>query len=135
MVFVGVTPAAWADPKQDSTPVAASLLSTRVPSGPSANVQTPDGWTLRLASQDETQLPVVPLTTAVSSRDYIVGGTFIGSLRGTGEDRGIPDVGYDIGCGIDMTTSSRAHAGSVGHLTACASTRRSAAHSSGPWPG
>ena len=51
-------------------------------------------------------VPVAPLTTAVSSRDYIVGGTFTGSLTGPGEARGILEVGYDIGCGIDMTTSN-----------------------------
>jgi MspA len=72
----------------------------------SANLTTPDGWTLTLSSKDETALPVAPLTTAVSSRDYIVGGTFLGSLVGPDEARGTLEVGYDIGCGIDMTTSN-----------------------------
>jgi MspA len=108
VVFVGVTPAAWADPNQDSTPAdaAPAVDDGRVPPGPPASITTPDGWTLTLSSKDETALPVAPLTTAVSSRDYIVGATFIGSLRGPGEARGILEVGYDIGCGIDMTTSN-----------------------------
>ena len=108
VMSVGVAPAAWADPDQGSTPAdaAAAVDDGRVPSGPPANVMTPDGWTLTLSSRDETALPVAPLTTAVSSRDYIVGGTFIGSLNGPGEARGILEVGYDIGCGIDMTTSN-----------------------------
>jgi hypothetical protein len=108
MVFVGVAPAAWADPNQDSTPADAAPAGNdgRVPPGPPATVTTPDGWTLTLSSRDETALPVAPLTTAVSSRDYIVGATFTGSLRGPGEARGILEVGYDIGCGIDMTTSN-----------------------------
>jgi hypothetical protein len=108
VMSVGVAPAARADPDQDSTPanVASAVDDGRVPPGPPANLTTPDGWMLTLSSRDETALPVAPLTTAVSSRDYIVGATFTGSLRGPGEARGILEVGYDIGCGIDMTTSN-----------------------------
>jgi MspA len=78
----------------------------RVPSAVPAATTTPDGWTLTVGSWDETQLPVAPLTTAVSSREYLASGTFIGSLIGPGEPRGILEVGYEIGCGIDMTTSN-----------------------------
>jgi hypothetical protein len=100
--------AAWAEPDQGATPAGAAPVvdDGRVPPGPPAKITTPDGWTLTLYSKDETAVPVAPLTTAVSSRDYIVGATFIGSLSGPGEARGILEVGYDIGCGIDMTTSN-----------------------------
>ena len=52
-------------------------------------------------------MPAAPLTTAISSREYSVGGTFRGSLSGSGESpEGVFEVGYQIGCGIDMTTSN-----------------------------
>ncbi len=63
---------------------------------------------LTVSATDETQRPVPPLTTALSSRDYIVGGTVNASLTGPEEDgppHGILEVGYQIGCGIDMSTS------------------------------
>jgi MspA len=107
MMSVSLAPAAWADPNPGSPADAAPAVDDgRVPSGPPANLQTPDGWTLALSSRDETALPVSPLTTAVSSRDYIVSGTYTGSLSGPGEARGTLEVGYDIGCGIDMSTSN-----------------------------
>lgn len=68
-------------------------------------VTTPDGWNLRVSATDETQLPVAPLTTAVSSREYLVGGTFTGAVEGSGDtdlDGGKLEVGYQIGCGIDL---------------------------------
>jgi hypothetical protein len=108
LMLVAVAPAARADPDQDSAPAdaAPAVDDGRVPSGPPASISTPDGWTLTLSSKDETALPVAPLTTAVSSRDYIVGGTYVGSLTGPGDARGLLEVGYDIGCGIDMSTSN-----------------------------
>ncbi len=77
-----------------------------IPSAEPATTRTPDGWTLTISSKDETLLPVQPLTTALSSRAYIVGGTFAASLIGPGEPRGVLEVGYQIGCGIDMSTSN-----------------------------
>jgi hypothetical protein len=78
-----------------------------IPSAEPATTKTPDGFTLTVSSKDETMRAVPPLTTAVSSRDYIVGGTFQGSIRGPGEGfRGVLEVGYQIGCGIDMSTSN-----------------------------
>src|SRR6185437_13192799 len=65
-----------------------------------------DGWILTLGARDESQIPVPPLTTAVSSREYLASGTFIGSLAGPEEPRGLLEVGYEIGCGIDMSTSN-----------------------------
>ena len=52
-------------------------------------------------------MPAAPLTTAISSREYVVGGTFNGALSGPGESpHGIFEAGYQIGCGIDMSTSN-----------------------------
>ena len=68
-------------------------------------VTTPDGWTLTVVAKDETQLPVAPLTTAVSSREYLVGGTFTGTVTGSGKTTlagGSLEAGYQIGCGIEL---------------------------------
>jgi hypothetical protein len=80
-----------------------------VESSPPATTTSPDGWTLTVSAKDETQLPIMPLTTAVSSREYEVGGIFNGALTGPEEDEpphGTLEVGYQIGCGIDMSTSN-----------------------------
>ncbi|MCV7187976.1 MspA family porin [Mycolicibacterium thermoresistibile] len=80
-----------------------------VDSTPPATVTTPDGWVLTVWAKDETQIPIQPLTTALSSREYEVGATFVGSITGPeGSDEtpeGVLEVGYEIGCGIDMSTS------------------------------
>jgi hypothetical protein len=52
------------------------------------------------------QIPVRPLTTAISSREYLASGTFTGLLIVPEEPRGVLEVGYEIGCGIDMSTSN-----------------------------
>ena len=62
-----------------------------VPSTEPGIATTPDGRTLTVSAKDETELPVAPLTTAVSSREYLVGGTLTG---------GTLEAGYQIGCGI-----------------------------------
>jgi hypothetical protein len=80
-----------------------------VESTPPAVTETPDSWELTLSAKDETQAPVPPLTTALSSREYVVGGTYSGTLRGPddGEETGgTLEVGYEVGCGIDMSTSN-----------------------------
>ena len=59
--------------------------------------------------QDEKQSVIAPLTTAISTREYEVGGIFNGSLTGPEEPeppQGTLEVGYQIGCGIDMSTSN-----------------------------
>ena len=119
IMSVGVAPPAWADSDEDPAPADAAALADdgRVPSGPPATLKTRDGWTLTLSSEDETQVPVSPLTTATSSRDYVVGGTFIASLSGPDEGRGILEVGYDIGCGIDMSTSNGVTLAGTGGLS------------------
>nr|WP_228768715.1 MspA family porin [Mycolicibacterium malmesburyense]CRL69304.1 MspA protein [Mycolicibacterium malmesburyense] len=80
-----------------------------VESTPPAVTDTPDGWTLTLSARDETQSPIPPLTTALSSREYVVGGTYQGAMSGPDdgeEPHGTLEVGYEIGCGIDMSTSN-----------------------------
>jgi hypothetical protein len=74
-----------------------------VPSGPPGVLDTPDGWHLEVSGANETQLPVAPLTTAISSREYLVSGTFTGKIVGTGKTTlagGTLEAGEQIGCGI-----------------------------------
>jgi hypothetical protein len=76
-----------------------------VASSPPGVVTSPDGWTLTVAASNETQLPIAPLTTAVSSREYLVGGTFTGTVTGEGSTKlngGVLEAGYQIGCGIEL---------------------------------
>lgn len=72
-----------------------------VASAPPGIAQTEDGRTLTVSAENETQLPIQPLTTALSSRDWLVGGTFTGSTTGS-VNGGTLEVGYQIGCGIEM---------------------------------
>ncbi|MCG7607874.1 MspA protein [Mycolicibacterium sp. (ex Dasyatis americana)] len=77
-----------------------------VASGEPSVVTTPDGWVLKLAARDETQLPIPALTTATSSREYLAGGTFTGSISGNGSTSlrgGSLEAGYQIGCGIALS--------------------------------
>jgi hypothetical protein len=72
-----------------------------VPSGPPGIAHASDGRTLTVVAKDETQLPVAPLTTSLSSRDWLVGATFTGSGMGSAKG-GSMEVGYQIGCAIEM---------------------------------
>jgi len=136
MVVAPACPA-WADPADpagpDIQPVAAAEAApppggTPAPGAPAAEPAPPpvddgtvvssppetattlDGWTLTVGGKDETQLVIAPLTTALSSREYEVGGTFTGSLRNpsgvAAPGKGVLEVGYQIGCGIDMSTGT-----------------------------
>jgi hypothetical protein len=98
-------PSTGADP--EAAPAgAAPPADGRVPSADPAILNTPDGWRLALGAKEEALLPVAPLTTAVSSREYLASGIFVGSLAGPETPRGNLEVGYEIGCGIDMSTSN-----------------------------
>jgi hypothetical protein len=79
-----------------------------VESSPPATTKSPDGWTLTVSAKDETQRVIQPLTTAVSTREYEVGGLFNAKMEGPDEEtpEGTFEVGYQIGCGIDMSTSN-----------------------------
>jgi hypothetical protein len=75
----------------------------RIASGPPGVLDTPDGWHLEVSGSNETQLPVAPLTTAISSREYLVAGTFTGKVTGKGKTEltgGSFEAGEQIGCGI-----------------------------------
>lgn len=76
-----------------------------VASNPPAVVTTPDGWVLTVAATNESELPIAPLTTAASSREYLVGGTFTATVTGGGSttlNGGTLEAGYQIGCGIEL---------------------------------
>jgi hypothetical protein len=110
LIPVGTAPVALADPPPD--PAIAPVADAGPPpdngivaSAAPGVVTTPDGWTLTVVASNETQLPVAPLTTAVSSREYLVGGTFTGTVTGKGSTSlsgGILEAGYQIGCGIEL---------------------------------
>jgi hypothetical protein len=120
LLLGAVSPAvAVADPGDVVEPVAAEVPMPpegappvddgKVVSPPPQILESPDGWKLTLAAKDETQIISAPLTTALSSREYVVGGTYNGSLVGPDdgdEPAGTIEVGYQIGCGIDMSTSN-----------------------------
>jgi hypothetical protein len=105
VMSVTMAPSTSADPNADPA-AAVAPADGWVPSADPVILNTPDGWTLGLGAKDEMQIPVAPLTTAVSSREYLSSGTFVGSLRGPEPPRGVLEVGYQIGCGIDMSTSN-----------------------------
>ncbi len=95
-----------ADPAAPPPPVGAPPIDDgKVVSAPPATMTATDGATLTVSGQDEIQRPVAPLTTAISTREYDVGGVFRGSVTGASEPaKGLFEVGYQIGCGIDMGT-------------------------------
>ena len=109
---VGLAAAVHADPAVPADPVAVAAGEVGppvdtgvVPSDEPAVVTTADGWTLTVKATNETELPVAPLTTAVSSREYLVGGTFTGTVGGHGKTTlagGTLEIGYQIGCGIEL---------------------------------
>jgi hypothetical protein len=106
---VAAAPLAQADPPAPADP-AVPVNATNplppegaVPSGPPGVLDTPDGWHLEVVGANETQLPVAPLTTAISSREYLVAGTFTGKITGGGKTKltgGSMEAGEQIGCGI-----------------------------------
>lgn len=87
-----VVPLAAAAPPLDT-----GVVASEVP----GIAKTPDGRTLTVLGKNETQLPVAPLTTSLSARDWLVGGTFTGSTTGSVAG-GTLEVGYQIGCGVEM---------------------------------
>jgi MspA len=103
LIPLGTAPIAVADPPADDPgpPPDNGIVASADP----GVVTSPDGWVLTVVAKDETQLPVAPLTTAVSSREYLVGGTFTGTVTGHGKtslNGGTLEAGYQIGCGIEL---------------------------------
>ena len=105
---VAAAPASAAAPAPaPDAPPAPAVDDGKVLSSPPVSTVSPDGWTLTISAKDERQAPVAPLTTAISTREYEVSGVFNGAV--TGGDTiatGVFEVGYQIGCGIDMSTSN-----------------------------
>lgn len=107
VVSVISAPPSAADPDAENAAATAGPSDEgRVPSSEPVTYTTPEGWDLTLGAKDESQVPIAPLTTALSSREYLARGTFFGSLDGLEQPRGVLEVGYEIGCGIDMSTSN-----------------------------
>ena len=104
--FAASTPVALAEPPIDPVgDVGPPPDNGVVASAEPGIVTSPDGWVLTVAATNETQLPVAPLTTATSSREYLVGGTFTGTVTGKGKTSlsgGVLEAGYQIGCGIEL---------------------------------
>ena len=113
LTSMGAAPLALADPPADPDPAVVPAADPGPPppddgvvaSSEPGVVTTPDGWVLTVAAANETELPVAPLTTALSSREYLVGGTFTGTVTGGGKTKlsgGTLEAGYQIGCGIEL---------------------------------
>ncbi len=104
--FAAASPSAFAEPPVDPAADPGPPPDNGVvASAPPGVVTTPDGWVLTVAASNETQLPIAPLTTALSSREYLVGGTFTGTVTGNGKGTlsgGNMESGYQIGCGIEL---------------------------------
>jgi MspA len=115
-----VTTQAATDPVADAGPPPPPVDDGRVESTPLVTTKSPDGWTLTMSAHDETQMPVPPLTNENGAREYIVGGVFNGSVHGpagAGGPKGTLEVGYQIACGADIsTTPGLLVSGSVGLL-------------------
>jgi MspA len=131
LVLGAMAPPAYADPDQPAPePVTEAVAATpetppgdpaaappappvddgKIVSNPPATTTAPDHWKLTVGAKDEIVRPVAPLTTALSSRDYEVGGVFNGNVTGPSDSgetpEGVLEVGYQVGCGIDMSTSN-----------------------------
>nr|WP_157680185.1 MspA family porin [Mycobacterium dioxanotrophicus] len=108
---VAVTPLASADPPPPPDPAAPSPTppptttpadTGAVPSSPPES-STPRRLARHRRRIQRNPAPVAPLTTAVSSREYLVGGTFTGNVTGSGKTKltgGTLEAGAQIGCGI-----------------------------------
>lgn len=101
LVPVWMAPLALADPPPPPPDAGAPPITGAVASEGPGIAHTQDGRTLTVSAKDETELPVAPLTTALSSRDWMVGGTFMGQVTGS-VNGGSLEAGYQIGCGIAM---------------------------------
>ena len=95
--FAATSPLAVADPIDPAGDVGPPPDNGIVASAPPGVVTSPDGWTLTVVASNESQLPVAPLTTSLAQREYLVGGTFTGTVTGKGKTTlsgGILEAGY-----------------------------------------
>jgi hypothetical protein len=74
LIAFGTAPLASADAPPPSPD------NSAVPSGPPGVLDAPDGCVLTVGGNDESEVPVAPLTTASTSREYQVSGTFTGTV-------------------------------------------------------
>jgi hypothetical protein len=104
--FAAISPLAMAEPPVDPAGDAGPPPDNGIVASAEPGIVTsPDGWTLTVVASNETQLPVAPLTTSLASREYLVGGTFSGTVTGKGKTSlagGTLEAGYQIGCGIEL---------------------------------
>jgi hypothetical protein len=79
---VGTAAPAFAqpDPPPPGVPVSGASAGSQ-PSNPPDQMETPDGCKLTVGGTDESAEPVPPLTSAVTSREFDVSGTFTGSVQ------------------------------------------------------
>lgn len=92
-----------AQPAANATPPAPSTPAAPIASAQPGNLTTPDGWVLTVAARSESLEPVASLTNSPWSREYLVDGSFEGSVTGAGTTTlagGTMEAGYQIGCGI-----------------------------------
>jgi hypothetical protein len=114
-VATATAPAGWSDPPADPTvtPVAAAAPkpappvpgppNAPLPSGTPGKLTTPDGWVLAIGASNESIEPVASLTNSPWSREFLVDGSFEGTVTGGGKTKltgGTLEAGYQIGCGI-----------------------------------
>jgi len=108
------------NPVADAGPPPPPADVGQVESAPLVTTKTPDGWTLTVAGTNETELPVASLTNEQATREYLVGGTFNGSLHGpaaAGTAHGTLEVGYQIACATDISSTPGYNVGgSIGVL-------------------
>jgi len=93
-----VQPAANATPAPAPAPPVAPIASA-----PPGTLTTPDGWVLSVSAKSESLEPVASLTNSPWSREYLVDGSFQGTVTGNGTTKlagGTLEAGYQIGCGI-----------------------------------
>lgn len=93
------------DSVSDGAPVPAPPTGP-LPSGPAGVLTTPEGLVLTVTAAKESLQPVTALTNTPWSREYLVNGTFNGTVTGTGRSAakgGVLEAGYQIGCGITQS--------------------------------
>jgi hypothetical protein len=116
LAALATSPRAAADPPADppAEPVA-NVVPPPAPvpgeapiaSAPPSTLTTPDGWVLSVAATNESMKSVAPLTNSPWSREYLVDGSFKGTVTGAGTTKlagGTLEAGYQVGCGITQDT-------------------------------
>lgn len=90
-------------PAANAVPSAPDAPAAPIASAQPGNLTTPDGWVLTVVARSESLEPVASLTNSPWSREYIVDGSFEGTVTGSGTTKlagGTLEAGYQIGCGI-----------------------------------